>query len=435
MKAVILAGGKGTRLKDVVKDIPKPMAYIGDKPILQHQIELLHRYGIKDIILLIGYLGHVIQDYFGDGSNFGVNIDYFIEEKPLGTAGGIKEVEDKLGSDFLALNGDVMLDINLNKLIEFHHSRNSSATLVLHPNDHPQDSDLVEIDNTCRISKFYSKPHNPNKYFKNLVNAGVYVLSSKALKYIEKGVTSILGKDVFPVMASQETIYGYVSAEYMKDMGTPDRFKAVCQDHVNGKIRKLNNENPRPAIFLDRDGVVNEYKHLLHNIEDMILYDDTGPAIKKINKSEYLAIVITNQSVIARNLCSVDELEEIHRKLDILLGRKCAKLDALYYCPHHPDSGYPGENSKYKIECDCRKPKTGLITRAREKFNIDLEHSYLIGDSCRDILCGKNAGVKTIGLKRGEGCKAGDTEPDYLFDTLSDAVDFILSREHVRINT
>lgn len=428
MKAVILAGGKGTRLENISKNIPKPMVRIGDKPILQHQIELLHRYGITDIILIVGYMGDVIRDYFGDGNNFGVSINYFIEDKPLGTTGGIKEIESQLDDDFVVFYGDIMLDMDLNKLTKFHKSMKSTATLVLHPNDHPHDSDLVEIDGSHRILRFHSKPHSSDKYYKNLVNSGIYVFNKGLLRYIEKGVKADFGKDVFPEVVSQEPIYGYISAEYIKDIGTPNRWEEVNLACVKGEIRRLNNSNPRAAIFLDRDGVINKYKGLLCKIEDFSLYDDVSKAIKKINGSEYLAVVITNQPVVARNLCSINDLEEIHKKMDTLLGAEGAKLDALYYCPHHPDRGYPEENKMYKIECECRKPKTGLIAQAQKDFNIDLSLSYFIGDSFRDITCGKNAGVTTIGLKRGEGCKGVDIEPDYLFDNLLDAVNLILDK-------
>lgn len=426
MKALILAGGKGTRLREFTKKVPKPMVKVGNIPILEHQVRLLARYDIRDIIMITGHLSGVIEEYFKDGKKFGMNIEYFIEDRPLGTTGGVKEVEDKLKSDFVLFYGDVMINMNLEKLINFHKNRNASCTLVLHPNDHPYDSDLVEIDRQQRVVTFYPKPHPQGKNFKNLVNAGIYVMSPRILKHVKKGVKADFGKDIFPKIVSEERMYGYKTAEYIKDLGTSQRFKEVNQDYLMGKIARLNSENPRSAIFLDRDGVINEKMGLLHRVQDFKLLGGAGKAIKRINDSEFLAIVVTNQPVVARNLCSIEELEDIHKKMDTLLGRQRAMLDGVYYCPHHPDKGYPEENPQYKIECDCRKPNIGMIKKAQAEFNIDLQRSFLIGDSFRDILCGKNTGLTTIAVRTGDGCKDVPLEPDYFFETLAEAVDFIV---------
>jgi D,D-heptose 1,7-bisphosphate phosphatase len=296
----------------------------------------------------------------------------------------------------------------------------------VHPNDHPYDSDLVEIDDNQRVVAFHSKPHEKNRYFRNLVNAGFYIMSPKVLKYIRNGAKADFGKDVFPKIFKKIDFYGYNTSEYLKDVGVPERLLEVEKDYFSGKIRRLNNGNKRRAIFMDRDGVINKKAGLLYKIKDFELIRNAGKAIKKINDSEFLAIVITNQPVIARGLCSIKELEEIHKKMETLLGREGARLDAIYYCPHHPDKGFPGENLKYKIKCGCRKPKIGLVKRAQKDFNIDLKNSYFIGDSHRDILCGKNTGLITIGVRTGNACKDCETKPDYLFDNILGAVNFII---------
>ncbi|MBL7147219.1 MAG: HAD-IIIA family hydrolase [Nanoarchaeota archaeon] len=430
MKAIILAGGKGTRLGNLAKEIPKPMVKIGSIPLLEHQINLLKRYGIKDIIILTNYLSDIIENYFKDGKAWNVNITYFKEEKPLGTTGGIKEIEDKLTGDFLVLYGDVMLDVNLKKLIGFHKNKGSTCTLVLHPNDHPYDSDLVEIDKNQRIITFHPKPHKENIYYKNLVSAALYVMSIGILKHIKKGVKADFGKDIFPEIIRKEKLYGYNTAEYLKDAGTPERLEAVKKAYSTGKIRRFNSENKRRAIFMDRDGVINEEIDLLHKIEDFRFLPNVCKAIKKINESGFLAIMVTNQSVVARNLCSIEQLEEIHKKMETLLGKENAKFDAIYYCPHHPDKGYPEENPKYKIECDCRKPKIGMVKLAEKEFNIDLKNSFFIGDSFLDILCGKNAGMTTVGVKTGFGCKDTKVKPDYFFEDLNESINFIIQEPY-----
>lgn len=433
MKLAILAGGKGKRLG--LTHIPKPMVPIGGKPLLQHQIELAKSYGIVDIFILSGHLSQVIYDYFKNGAAFGVNITHIIEPYPLGTAGSVKLLEHIIKDEnFLLFYGDLMLNLHLSHLIYFHKKRKPIATLVVHPNDHPYDSDLVELDSDGYVKTFHSKPHQPDKYYSNLVNAAVYVLSREIFDFIPTERDSDFGKDIFPTLLQKgKKLLAYKTAEYIKDLGTKERLSEVESDFFSGKVKKCNKKEKRGAIFLDRDGVINEEVNLLHKIEDFKLLPGVAKAIKIINRSEYLAVVVTNQPVVARNLCSLKELSEIHKKMESVLGRDGAYLDGIYVCPHHPDRGYPGENQLYKIICNCRKPKTGLIKKAAKELNIDLSDSYIIGDSERDILCGKKAKLTTVGVRTGYGCRNLTTKPDFLFDTLIDAVHFIIKKPYQSI--
>jgi len=397
MKAVILVGGKGTRLNKITKQIiPKPMVKIGSLPVLEHQIRLLKKYGFKDIILLTGYLSSPIKNHFQDGKKLGVNINYFEEDKPLGTAGAVKGIEKQLTNDFVVLYGDVMLDLDLRRLVQFHQDKKSCCTLVVHPNDHMHDSDLVEMNQDCYVTAFHSKPHPLRKYFQNLSNACAYVMSPSILKYIKKNQETDFAQDVFPKLLGQKIMTGYNTPEYIKDMGTLDRLKQVSQDYFRGKIKKLNLKNKRRAIFLDRDGVINYDPDNLSKIKNFKLLPKTTKAVKLLNSSDYLTIVVTNQPMIAKGFMSFETLAQIHKKMETLLGRKGAKLDGIYFCPHHPDKGFPGEVPGLKIECSCRKPKPGLILKAVKDFNIDLANSWIVGDSETDIEAGLNAGIKTL---------------------------------------
>lgn len=425
MKAVILAGGKGTRMGKLTREIPKPMLTVGGEPILSHQIRLLRKYGIKDVLILVNHLRDQIIDYFENDTRFGVDIDFFIEPKPLGTVGGIKEVEDMFREDFLVLYGDVMINMDLERLLAFHQKKKSECTLVVHPNDHPYDSDLVDIDGEGKVIGFYAKPHDPDIYYPNRVNAGAYIFSPKLFPFLEKGKKADFGRDIFPVLFDKVNMYGYNTAEYLKDMGTPARWNEVEQDYQSGKIERSSYALKQKAIFLDRDGVLNEEISFINKPEDLKLYPFTAEAIRAINQSDYKAIVITNQSVIARNLCSFDELKTIHNKMDTELGEKRAKLDALYFCPHHPDKGYPEERKEFKIDCLCRKPKPGMLLDAAFDFNIDLSASFMIGDSERDLLAGINAGCTTVGVRTGYGLKKTKVLPDFFFSNLKEAVAFI----------
>ncbi len=418
-----MAGGRGERMGQITKNLPKPMIKIGGLPILEHQINLLKRYGFKEVVLLTHYLSEIIEKRFKNRAIC------FKEKKPLGTTGGLKELENKLKKDFLVLYGDKMFDVDIKRLVEFHKNKKSACTLVLHPTSHLQDSDLVEIDENQKIIAFHPKPHSQNQYFVNLVNASIYVMSPKILKYVKRGTKMDFGKDIFPKIVKKENLYGYLTAEYIKDVGTPARLAETRKDWQSGKIKHLNRSYRRRAIFLDRDGVINETASDVCRTDDFILFPKTAQAIKKINDSEFLAIIITNQPAVAKGFCSLEELENIHKKMETLLGAEGAKLDRIYFCPHHPDKGFAGENLKYKINCSCRKPGIGLVKKAEKEFNIDLKKSYFIGDSFRDILCGRNAGLTTIGVKTGRGCQDGHIKPDYLKKNLLEAVNFILKNE------
>lgn len=395
MKVVIIAGGQGTRIASVNSEIPKAMIPIHGKPIIEYQVELAKRYGFHDFLFIIGYLGDQIESYFQDGSQLGVHINYFHETTPLGTAGALGLLRDQLTEDFFVFYGDTVMDFDMLHMFSYHRANQADATLFLHPNDHPYDSDIVDIDAQGKVRGFHHKPH-PNGFIAhNMVNAALFIFSPKILTAIEPGVKCHIEKHVLPrCITDGMNLYGYVSAEYIKDMGTPDRYYAVCDDMVSGKVARLNRAYSRPAVFLDRDGVINYEVDLLHRVEQMQLIPGAAEAIRRINQMGYLAIVVTNQPVIARNLCSLEELEQIHMQMETLLGHEHAYVNAIYYCPHHPDAGYPEERKEYKITCNCRKPAPGMLLQAAKDWNIDLENSYMIGDSLRDIEAGNNAGVK-----------------------------------------
>lgn len=413
MKTVIMAGGRGTRIASVANDVPKPMINICGKPILEHQIDNLKACGLTDIILVIGYLGEKIKDYFGDGSRFGVCIEYFIEDHPLGTAGALFKMP-QLTEDFLLLCGDVIIDVDFNRFIAFHKEKKAWASLVAHPNGHPYDSSLlvtkIEAPKTAggmpvdthQVICWMAK-EDERLYYKNRVNAGIELISPELLKETMKNFVPRhpetpdkidLDRDVLKINIGSGRIYAYDTPEYVKDMGTPDRFFEVENDIKTGKVHAHNLKNRQKAIFLDRDGTINKMVGFITKPEQFELLPGVAKAIKAINKSGYLAIVITNQPVIARGDCTFEQLQTIHNKMETELGKEGAFVDAIYVCPHHTDKGFSGERPEYKCDCDCRKPKPGLLLQAAKDFNIDLSQSYMIGDSDGDVRAGENAGVK-----------------------------------------
>lgn len=406
MIAVIMAGGKGTRLKTISGDLPKPMTPICGKPVLLHQIEKLKANNISEIVLVIGYLGESIRSYFEDGSKWGVHITYIVEKEPLGTAGGLFYLKDKITEPFLLINGDLIFDIDFHRMVK---QFRGMATLFVHPNSHPLDSRLCKIDSSGMVTAWAVRGGG-----RNLVNAGVHMLSPDILEMLNGGYVD-LDKDIIAPLVEKQMVFAYRSPEYVRDLGTPARFSQVEADLKSGIVEKHNLSLPQRAIFLDRDGVINEYAGFISSPEQFVLLPDAGKAIARINQSGYLAIVVTNQPVIARGECSLEELERIHEKMDICLGEYGAYVDDLFFCPHHPDRGFEGEREEYKIKCTCRKPSPGLLLRAAEHYHINLGLSWIVGDSMTDIQAGIAAGCKTAYIGQGEQPAKADIVAESLY--------------------
>ena len=414
MKTVIMAGGKGTRISSVAADIPKPMIRICGKPVLEHEIECLRDQGYNDLIITVSHLGEQIMDYFGNGSHWGVQIQYFNETTPLGNAGALFKIREQLTDDFLLLNADSVFDVDFNRFVGFHYDRGGLVTLFTHPNNHPYDSGLLIADENGCVEQWMTKEDVRPQWYHNRVNAGIHIISPKVLDMVGverdaigkdkdgKTIKVDLDRQILKPLCGTGKMFCYDSPEYVKDMGTPDRYIKVCEDFASGRVKTKNLSNTQKAIFLDRDGTINKYVGFLRDTEEFELIPGVARAVEMINDSEYLAIVVTNQPVIARGEVSVDSLEHIHNKMETLLGLEGAYLDAIFYCPHHPHKGYEGEITELKIDCDCRKPKPGMLLKAAEQYNIDLSKSWMIGDGENDVLAGKNAGCRTVLLGHGE---------------------------------
>ena len=430
METVIMAGGKGTRISELFPNIPKPLIPIStinpntgekiEKPVLQWEIESLVSQGLTEIILTVSHMADQIQSYFGDGQKLGARITYFVEEIPLGNAGALFKMREELGdSPFLLLNADAVFDVNFNRMVEFHREHGALVTLFTHSNSHPYDSGLIIAAEDGSVEHWLTKENVRPDYYKNRVNAGLHVIDPTVLDMtgIDPDIIGTTGDDgktmkvdldrhILKPLCGQHTMYCYDSPEYVKDMGTPERYYQVCRDFESGTVAAKNLSKPQKAIFLDRDGTINKYVGFLREVDQFELLPGVAEAIKLINSSGYLAVVCTNQPVIARGEVTVEELDTIHNKMETLLGKAGAYIDGLYYCPHHPHKGYPGEVEALKIDCDCRKPEPGMLIKASQDFNIDLSNSWMIGDGENDIKAGKNAGTHTALI--GEGVNGQD---------------------------
>lgn len=430
MKVVILAGGKGTRLG--LDGIPKPMVPVNGKPLLEILVENVKASGFKDFVFLNGYLGNVIEEHFGNGEKWCVNITHITEKTPLGTAGAFKEIESLLNEPFIVLYGDILIDFDFRHFADYAINKGGVGTLLVHPNDHPFDSDLLEADENGRIIKFHPKPREGNERLPNLVNAAIYYLTPKALEYVEAGVSSDWGRDIFKKLAESEVLYSYRSIEYAKDIGTKDRI-IKGENHMNsGYMERLSRRYKKPVVFLDRDGVINIEKDGIKSPNEMELIPDVAMAISYLNKAGIPVICITNQPGIAKGQINMEDLRKIHAEMDCQLAEQGHSwLDDIHVCPHHPEKGWEGEIIELKIDCECRKPKSGMLLTAAEFHNIDLEKSWLIGDRYCDIKAAKNVGCNAILVKTGH---AGhdkdkyDIEADFIAEDGAQAIKIILEK-------
>jgi histidinol-phosphate phosphatase family protein len=427
----ILAGGGGTRLLERSGGLPKPMVPLAGRPLLEHQIERCRDAGFTRIALLVHFRHEAISAHFRDGSRFGVQIEYCVETAPRGTAGALRDALELLAPTFLVLYGDTYFDVDLCALWHAHERLAADATLLVHPNEHPHDSDLVELDDDAfvRVLRPYPRPAAPDR--RNLVNAALYAMQREGLAdMIPAAGTCDLAKHAFPAMlAAGRKLAAHLSVEYIKDVGTPQRLDRVEAEIARGLPERLSARHLRSAVFLDRDGTLNRDVGHLRGVDQVSLYADAALAVRRLNQNGTLAVVVTNQPVIARGEVTSEGLSAIHARLEALLGAEGAYVDRIYHCPHHPHRGFAGEVAALKIECGCRKPATGMIDAACRDLAIDRTRSWMVGDSTADIATGYRSGLKTILLRTGSaGSDAKhDCEPDYVMSTLGDAVDWIVA--------
>jgi len=437
VKAVILAGGKGSRLAARTNGLPKPLVAVNGKPLLAYQLELLARHGVKQVKLLCGYGADQIEAFCGDGSAWGLKLNCIREPHALGTAGAVIAALKQLPEEFFVLYGDTMVNVDLGRMFGAHADSGAEATLFLHPNEHPEDSDLVETDEHGRIKAIYGCPHPEGALLPNQVNAALYVLKRSALDGFAVPESPLdFGKHVFPRMLTEGVhLNGYRSPEYIKDAGTPARLDSVEADIRSGVVARGTLAVKRPAVFLDRDGTINEDTPFISRPEQLKLLPGAAKAVRMMREDGYRIVVVTNQPTIARGDCSVADLLRIHDHMEMELSREGAFLDGIYYCPHHPDKGFKGERVELKMKCECRKPGDGMIRQAARELNLDLKASWMIGDRTGDIQAAHKCGVRSILLRTGMGGRDGRyaVTPDATFDDLLSAARFIAGQSAAKV--
>ena len=236
MKAVIMAGGEGTRLRPLTTNQPKPMLPMANRPMAEHIIDLLRKHGFDEIIVTVAFMANTIRTYFGDGSEFGVSIEYATEESPLGTAGSVLNAREALDERFLVISGDVLTDVNLGELIAFHDERQAEVTLALKAMENPLEFGIVITAEDGRIERFLEKP-TWGQVFSDRVNTGIYVLNPSVLDAIEPGKPVDFSSEVFPALLDAgRPLYGYATERYWEDVGTLDAYLKAHEDILDRRV-------------------------------------------------------------------------------------------------------------------------------------------------------------------------------------------------------
>jgi len=382
MQAIILAGGFGTRLQSVVKDIPKPMANIGELPFLAYLFTYLKNYNITDIVLSVGYLHKKITDYFGN-YYLGINIKYAIEKESLGTGGAIVNSLQFIDQNqpVIVLNGDTFLQIDYQKLVSFYDKSNSDLTIVLRNVEDSSRYGSVEIDDKNLIVNFIEKNIQQKSGY---INGGIYILNPKIFSNYNLAKKFSFEQDFLCEHTASIKPSGFVSKDYFIDIGIPEDYKKAANELP--KIIK------NKALFLDRDGVINvDYGHV-GKIENFHFIDGIFELCQEAQSKGYLIVIVTNQAGIAKGKYTEEQFLELTKWMENEFLNYKIKIAKTYYCPYHEKAAI----KQYKQDSFDRKPNPGMLLKAIKEFNIDPRKSIMIGDKESDIEAAEVAEISNI---------------------------------------
>ena len=426
-QVVILAGGQGTRLHDTIGNHPKCLVPFNGVDLLTQNILRLAAQGFSNFLLLLGeYAEEIIAHIPQIRKRIKVEFEYIVEEKPLGTGGALINAFSALDDFFLLFHGDLYIDFDTTDLISPLLLGNTDYCQVYHASSHMHDSDLIELDSENRIVQYILKPHSSDLLVRNRANAGVYAFSKAVLLSNTFREAKIdLDRDVLPALLQSGVLgVGVQNVGYIKDIGTPERLA-----QTSGEILDSFMLYPRqPAIFLDRDGTLNLPKGYISSPDQIEIYPDSYELISYCNRLGIRVIVVTNQPIIARGEASVKDLDLIHARIDQVLGSRGLYIDDYYYCPHHPDSGFENEVAELKIDCECRKPKNGLIEKAFSKFALERDYSFMIGDKYTDIEAGESSGLTTVLVSRTRSHRDSNISPNFVVSNLKDIIEIVKNK-------
>lgn len=375
MKVFILAGGFGTRLSHIVKDVPKPMAPIQKKPFLEVLIMTLKKQGFSDIVLLTGHKSEIIENHFKDGSAFGVHIEYSIETEPLGTGGAIKQAAENFVSegDFMVLNGDTYFDADLTALVRFHQDNKAGLTIALKYREDVKRYGMVRTKDYQVLEFIEKNPDLEDGY----INGGIYVINKNALTSFKKRGFLSFESEVMPLLLKENKVLALPFGGRFIDIGVPDDYF-----QADSTLLEWIEEEKIKVAFLDRDGIINVDSGYSYKKENLKLVPGIIPFLKGLRALGYHFVIVTNQAGIGKGKYTEDDFREFQAELELQFLSEDLKFLDTYFCPYHPEAVIP----EYRKVSLLRKPSPAMVLQAADKHCIDIAKSVMIGDKASDVL-------------------------------------------------
>lgn len=432
MQVVVLMGGLGTRLGGAGLSSPKAMVDVYKRPFFCYQLQLMKWSGLRKFIFCVGYKQENIHSFFKDGRRFGVNIQYSFDGKELiGTAGALKKAGHLLKNDFMVIYGDSYMDVDYLELIGAYlrsREKGKSALLAVFRNKNKYDKSNVIFKNN-RLLKYDKKNISADM---ECIDYGISILNKRLLRRIPRNKYFDIS-DFYSSLVSGELMSGYEVKNRFYEIGTPDSLGEFKKFIYQRSLVK------KPGIILDRDGTLNEIclnedTEMLDSplsVREFKLLPKVISGLRILKSLGYAVMVVSNQPAAAKGKAALSDIYAVNNRLKDILRKRGVVLDDFLICPHYP-SGSPHTTERFLIrDCECRKPKPGLLRRAISKFNLDVESSYMAGDSYVDILAGREAKMKTVflGEYKCDCCQLLKRKiPDYTFKNLYDFAVFLRER-------
>ncbi len=378
MKAIILAGGFGTRLQSIVKDLPKPMADIDGQPFLALMLSYLKQFAVDEVVISVGYLQEKIISYFGN-LYLGIKISYAREDSPLGTGGAIINSLNNFNEPVLVLNGDSFLKVDLQKFYEFFTKEKCDIAMVLRPMSDCSRYGVVEMDDKNSVKNFAEKnPHTKN----GLINGGIYLINPQIFSNFDLPKSFSFEQDFLVKNLSKLDIKGFVASDYFIDIGIPQDYKKAQTD--------LPLIIKNKALFLDRDGVINLDHGHVYKKENFEFVEGIFDLCHYAQNKGYLIIIVTNQAGIAKGYYTEEQFLELTEWIEENFSKQGIKITKTFYCPYHKEAVI----EKYRQDSFDRKPNPGMLLKAIDEFNIAADKSLMIGDKISDELAAKALRIK-----------------------------------------
>jgi histidinol-phosphate phosphatase family protein len=396
-KALILAGGLGTRLRPLTDVIPKCLLPIGRQTLLDYWVECLAEAGILEArINTHAHAEHVREHIRSVNSAGRLHLAESYEPELLGTSGTVAANANlaDFADDVVIIYADNLSDVDLRPLLAFHRQHGDPLTMVLFRAPNPHACGIAELDHEGRIVSFIEKPERPTS---DLANAGLYVVNAAAYREIVAMETFDLGFDVLPKFVGR--MRGWVWGGYHLDVGTHESLERARREVASAFPDQASTSrgSHRPAIFLDRDGTVIEHVHYLCDPALVQILPGAAEALKRFRRAGFSRVLVTNQSAIGRGMLTEERLDQIHIEMNRQLAAHGATIDAAYHCPD-----VPAGDDRTVVENPDRKPGPGMLVRAAADLKLDLGTSWMVGDLISDVLAGQNAGCRSILLKSGQ---------------------------------